>query len=69
MCIFVSNKAKLLSIAVATVNDFNAVRGKKTIIKIRVFMCYEYSSGIVPSRSGTPQNRSHSEYNCEVKNL
>ncbi len=38
MCIFVSNKAELLSIATCaepaeytTVNDFNAVRGKKTV--------------------------------------
>jgi len=42
MCIFVSNKAKLLSIAVAKVNNFNDVRGKKAVIKIRVFMWYEY---------------------------
>ncbi len=43
MRILVSNKAKLLSIAVATVNNFNAVRGKKTLIKLRVFMCHEYN--------------------------
>jgi len=50
MRILVSNKAKLLSIAtctelgrsIATVNNFNAVRGKKTLIKLRVFMCHEY---------------------------
>ncbi len=43
MRIFVSNKAKLLGIAVAMVNNFNDVRGKKTLIEIRVFMCHEYN--------------------------